>query len=45
LLLPPLLLLAASLGPLLSQDVRDGLRHMAVAALGSGVTLRRFLRI
>ena len=32
--MPPVLLLAATLPPLLSQDVRAGVRHLAYAALG-----------
>lgn len=32
--MPPVLLLAATLPPLLSQDVRNGVRHLAYAALG-----------
>jgi phosphatidate cytidylyltransferase len=32
--LPPLLLLAGTLVPLLSQDARSGMRHLAFAALG-----------
>lgn len=33
--LPPLLLLAATLPPLLAQDVEDGARHLAFGALGA----------
>lgn len=32
--MPPILLIAATLPPLLSQDVRSGVRHLAYAALG-----------
>lgn len=32
--MPPILLIAATLPPLLSQDVRHGVRHLAYAALG-----------
>lgn len=32
--MPPLLLVAATLPPLLSQDVREGVRHLAYTALG-----------
>jgi len=32
--MPPILLVAATIPPLLSQDVKDGVRHLAYAALG-----------
>ncbi|MCA1833658.1 MAG: phosphatidate cytidylyltransferase [Actinomycetota bacterium] len=32
--MPPILLIAATLPPLLTQDVRNGVRHLAYAALG-----------